>query len=217
MGPIVADTPEVQYLVLPDRANPYLLARVRWPDVFQAISPIRPEWQDDPGLFDLPYDPSSWPVTREEAADIAAEWGAHIPADDATPAPRPLMRRMPANWSNLSRAEKRAWSIETIKPSPPAAPESDEELEEEVGVEVGVEEEVPPRQEVPASSRRSRRRRKRAGRAAPALELAELPQDDAVAELAGASANGADIIDLSPNVLDLTGTDQDALATAEDA
>ena len=52
---------EVQYLVLPDSVNPYLLARVRWPDVAQAISPELPHWQYDPGLFDLPYDPAARP------------------------------------------------------------------------------------------------------------------------------------------------------------
>jgi hypothetical protein len=104
---------EVQYLVLPDGRNPYLLARVRWPDVAQAISAGRPDWQDDPGLFDLPYDPSSATVTLAQAASIAASWGANLhsdPADSATP----LIRRMPANWSNLVPAEKRAWSLEFI-------------------------------------------------------------------------------------------------------
>ena len=55
---------EVKYLVLSDGMNPYLLARVRWPDVAQAISAERPDWQYDPGLFDLPYDPSSATVTH---------------------------------------------------------------------------------------------------------------------------------------------------------
>lgn len=113
---------EVQYLVLPDPTNPYLLARVRWPDVCQAISPAFPNWQDDPGLFDLPYDPSSTTVTLDRAAAIAAVWGARLPADGAAPTPGPsLVRRMPADWSNLSRAEKRAWSIEFLKPPTPLA------------------------------------------------------------------------------------------------
>jgi hypothetical protein len=115
---VSAGTGEVQYLVLPDAANPHLLARVRWPDVFQAISPVRPDWQDDLGLFDLPHDPTSTRVTRERAATIATEWGAQIPSDDAGTTPTSaLIRRMPANWSDLSRAEKRAWSIESMKPA----------------------------------------------------------------------------------------------------
>jgi hypothetical protein len=109
---------QIQYLVLPNAEHPYLLARVRWPDVFQAISAVRPDWQDDPGLFDLPYSPSSTPVTADRAAAIAAEWGAHIPAEASSETPwRALMRRMPADWSNLSRAEKRAWSIEDARPA----------------------------------------------------------------------------------------------------
>ena len=64
---------EIQYLVLHDDSHPILLARVGWPDVFHAISPARPEWQSDPGLLDLPYDPSSVVVTPDSAAAIAAE------------------------------------------------------------------------------------------------------------------------------------------------
>src|SRR6476661_9637013 len=98
----MAGAGEVQYLVLPDSEEPYLLARVRWPDVFQAISPVRPDWQDDLGLFDLPHDPTSTRVTRERAATIATEWGAQIPSDDAGTTPTSaLIRRMPANWSDL--------------------------------------------------------------------------------------------------------------------
>jgi hypothetical protein len=109
---------DVQYFVVPDATHPHLLARVRWPDVFEAISPVRPDWQVDPGLFDLPYDSTSSRVTLEQAAAIAAEWGAELCADGADDAPKTqLMRRMPANWSDLSRAEKRAWSIEFMKPA----------------------------------------------------------------------------------------------------
>ena len=102
---------EIQYMVLADSVNPYLLARVRFPDVAQAVSAARPEWQHDPGLFDLPYDPSSATVTYARAAAIAAEWGANI-ALDTTEAVPSLIRRMPANWSNLVSAEKHAWGLE---------------------------------------------------------------------------------------------------------
>jgi hypothetical protein len=104
---------EVQYLVLPG-TNPFLLARVRWPDVAQAISAARPDWQDDIGLFDLPEDPSSVPVTESQAAAIAAAWGARLPRDDGPLAARlPLIRRMPADWSDLTPAEIRKWSLES--------------------------------------------------------------------------------------------------------
>lgn len=33
-----SEAAEVQYLVLPNSTNPFLLARVRWPDVAEAIS-----------------------------------------------------------------------------------------------------------------------------------------------------------------------------------
>ncbi len=108
---------KLQYLVLPNVANPYLLARVRWPDVCQAISPGRPIWQEDPGLFDLPYDPSGTPVTLEQATTIAAGWGVALDRDDTTYASgATLIRRMPSNWSNLSPAELRAWAIDDVPP-----------------------------------------------------------------------------------------------------
>ena len=107
----MSEAMDVQYLVLPDKANPYLLAQVRWPDVSLAISAARPDWQDDPGLFDLPNHPSSATVTRDEAATIAATWGAQL-AFDAAAARSTLIRRMPADWSALTPAEKRAWSLD---------------------------------------------------------------------------------------------------------
>ena len=101
---------EVCYFVLPDAVNPCILARVRWPDVFEAISPTRADWQQDPGLFDLPYDPGRREVSAEQAEEIARAWGATLGPDEVLPPS--LMRRMPANWSDPSRAEQRAWSIE---------------------------------------------------------------------------------------------------------
>jgi hypothetical protein len=93
-----------------------MLARVRWPDVCHAISPVHTDWQSDPGLFDLPYSPSGTRVTLEQAVAIAAEWGAHLPSDEPGQTPgAALMRRMPADWSGLSRAEERAWSIHLLK------------------------------------------------------------------------------------------------------
>jgi hypothetical protein len=72
-------------------------------------------------LFDLPYDPSSTAVTPDQAAAIAAEWGARLPSDDDAVAAYSLIRRMPADWSSLSPAERRAWSIEPMKTDRPAA------------------------------------------------------------------------------------------------
>ena len=109
-------TQEVLYVVLPDATNPYLLARVRWPDVSQAISPVHTDWQADPGLFDLPYSPSGTRVTLEQATAIAAVWGAHLPSEEPGQKSGPaLIRRMPADWSGLSRAEERAWSIDLLR------------------------------------------------------------------------------------------------------
>jgi len=105
---------EIKYYVL-GGTNPYLLARVRWPDVAQAITAGLRDWQDDPGLFDLPYDPSSSTVTLARADAIAAGWGVRLTSDATTiSSVPPLIRRMPANWSNLAPAEKRAWSLEFV-------------------------------------------------------------------------------------------------------
>jgi len=107
------DTGEVKYLVLADRAVPYLLARVRWPDVAQAIAASSADWLDDPGLFDLPYDPSAVTVSFSQAASVAAGWGRELHDGAADGAPS-FMRRMPANWSDLSPAERRAWGLESV-------------------------------------------------------------------------------------------------------
>ena len=110
---MTSGTDEVTYLVLADRAVPYLLARVRWPDVAQAISVARPDWLDDPGLFDLPYDRSSVKVSFSQAASVAASWGRQLQPGSAEGAPS-YIRRMPANWSDLSPSERRAWGIEFV-------------------------------------------------------------------------------------------------------
>jgi PilZ domain-containing protein len=111
---VTADTGGVKYLVLADRAAPYLLARVRWPDVAQAITANCPDWLDDPGLFDLPYDRSSVPVSFAQAASVAAGWGRQLRTEPAGSVPS-LVRRMPANWSDLTPAERHAWGLESVR------------------------------------------------------------------------------------------------------
>jgi hypothetical protein len=114
-GPVVPNPGEIEikYLVLTDRAAPYLLARVRWPDVAQAITAGNPDWLDDPGLFDLPYEPSAVRVSFAQATSVAAGWGRQLRAEAADGAPS-FMRRMPANWSNLSPAERRAYGLDSV-------------------------------------------------------------------------------------------------------
>jgi hypothetical protein len=104
---------EIKYYVLADRAVPYLLARVRWPDVAQAISAASPDWLDDTGLFDLPYDPSSLEMSFEQATSVAAGWGRQLHADAAADAPS-YIRRMPADWSDLTPSERSAWGLEFV-------------------------------------------------------------------------------------------------------
>ena len=113
-GPVVTNPGEIEikYLVLTDRAAPYLLARVRWPDVAQAITAGNPDWLDDPGLFDLPYEPSAVRVSFAQATSVAAGWGRQLRAEPADGVPS-FMRRMPANWSNLSPAERRAYGLDS--------------------------------------------------------------------------------------------------------
>jgi len=107
------DSGEIRYLVLADRAVPYLLARVRWPDVAQAISAACPDWLDDPGLFDLPYDPAAVTVSFPQAVSVAEGWGRRLDAEAEVDVPS-YMRRMPANWSDLSPSERRTWGIEFV-------------------------------------------------------------------------------------------------------
>jgi len=168
---------EIQYLVLPDPTEPFLLARVRWPDVCQAISPVRPDWQDDPGLFDLPYAPTSTTVTSEEAAQLAAEWGARLPSDeeDQTSGPS-LIRRMPSDWSNLSTAERRAWSIAAGRsPARHAKVATPDALDRPGG------------REVPTSAPRSRRRRWARRRLDPMLVNGSAPHEGPISDGPGPS------------------------------
>lgn len=110
---MIRDTPEVKYLVLVDRAVPFLLARVRWPDVAQAVSEASPIWIDDPGLFDLPYEPSAVAVSYDQAATLAAGWGSRLDALVTADAPS-YIRRMPANWSDLSPSERHTWGVDFV-------------------------------------------------------------------------------------------------------
>jgi hypothetical protein len=110
---VLAGPVEMTYLVLTDRAAPYLLARVRWPDVAQAITVGNPDWLDDPGLFDLPYEPSAVRVSFAQATSVAAGWGRQLRAEAADGVPS-FMRRMPANWSNLSPTERRAYGLDSL-------------------------------------------------------------------------------------------------------
>jgi hypothetical protein len=104
---------EIRYFVLTDSAVPYLLARVRWPDVAQATSAALPDWLDDRGLFDLPYDRSSVAISFEQAVSVAAGWGRQLSAEPADHVPS-YIRRIPANWSDLSPSERRAWGLENV-------------------------------------------------------------------------------------------------------
>src|SRR5215831_6367299 len=112
-GGVITDPGDMTYLVLADRAVPYLLAKVRWPDVAQAITVGNPDWLEDPGLFDLPYEPSAVSVSFPQAASVAAGWGRQLDAGAADRAPS-FIRRMPANWSDLSPVERRALGIEFL-------------------------------------------------------------------------------------------------------
>ncbi len=105
---------EARYLVLPAGEAPYLLARVRWPDIAHAISPAHPDWLDDPGLFELPYEPSASVVSLAEAAAIAASWGASLPEGPLHQSAPALIRRMPADWSKLTPAEMEFWSLQLV-------------------------------------------------------------------------------------------------------
>jgi hypothetical protein len=110
---VIPDPDDMTYLVLADRAVPYLLAKVRWPDVAQAITVGNPDWLEDPGLFDLPYDPGAVAVSFPQAASVAAGWGRQLDAGAADSVPS-FIRRMPANWSDLSPVERRALGIEFL-------------------------------------------------------------------------------------------------------
>ena len=65
------------------------------------------------GLFDLPYEPSALAVSFEQASSVAAGWGRQLHAEPAHDVPS-YIRRMPADWSDLSPSERGAWGLESV-------------------------------------------------------------------------------------------------------
>jgi PilZ domain len=112
MAAVIRDTREMSYLVLTDRAVPYLLARLRWPDVAQAMTVSSPRWLEDPGLFDLHYDCSAVNVSFSQAASVAAGWGAQLRPEPA--AEGPVIRRMSSSLHVKSRRNGHARSIRFV-------------------------------------------------------------------------------------------------------
>jgi hypothetical protein len=112
MTALIRDTRVMSYVVLTDRAVPYLLARLRWPDVAQAMTVSSPRWLEDPGLFDLHYDCSAVNVSFAQAASVAAGWGAQLRPGAA--AGGPIMGRMSSSLLEKSRSNGHAWSIEFV-------------------------------------------------------------------------------------------------------
>jgi hypothetical protein len=54
------------------------------------------------------------PVSFAQAASVAAGWGRQLRAEPAEGVPS-LVRRMPANWSDLTPAERHAWGLEPAR------------------------------------------------------------------------------------------------------
>ena len=52
-------------------------------------------------------------MSISKASSIAAGWGVQLTSDAGDPAST-LIRRMPANWSNLVPAERHAWSLDLV-------------------------------------------------------------------------------------------------------
>jgi hypothetical protein len=112
MTALLRDTREMSYLVLTDRAVPYLLARLRWPDVAQAMTVSSPQWLEDPGLFDLHYDSGAVNLSFSQAASVAAGWGTQLRAGAAE---GPINRRMSSSLLEKSRGNGHAWSVGFVR------------------------------------------------------------------------------------------------------
>jgi hypothetical protein len=72
------DATVITYAVEEADGKPYLLARLRWPDVAEAISPHQTEWKTNRRLFDMLYSSDGAIVSAEEAGRLAASWGARF-------------------------------------------------------------------------------------------------------------------------------------------
>lgn len=76
---------------------PYVLARLRWPDLAETISPHNPEWTTQRSAFAMLYDSSGELVSEEVARKLADRWGATWPESDepcaTTEIPNPPFER----------------------------------------------------------------------------------------------------------------------------
>jgi len=76
---------------------PYILARLRWPDLAESISPHNPEWTTQRSMFYMLYDSSGEWVSEEYAREFAESWGATWPQSDepcaTTEIPSPPFQR----------------------------------------------------------------------------------------------------------------------------
>ena len=70
----------VKYFTEASPDMPWLLARVRWPDIAQVVTKADPVWRDDKDALRYLWDSDGAITTPDEAARIAHAWGVTLPA-----------------------------------------------------------------------------------------------------------------------------------------
>lgn len=95
--------------------NPYLLARLRWPDIAEAVSPHDRLWTTNWHLFNMLYESTGEWVGEDYARELALSWGASF---DAV---RAVLAKPPKAPNQMTPDELRTWAegvAAGLKPPP---------------------------------------------------------------------------------------------------
>jgi hypothetical protein len=113
----VAQPEAVRYLALPDKIRPRALARIRWPDLAQAMTAAHPVWKDDPALFDLLHSHAATPITAAQATKIASSWGASLNHETQADSTVRLSDKQPRYWKERKlRPDSTTWGGDGTEP-----------------------------------------------------------------------------------------------------
>ena len=94
----MADT--VKYAVERAAGVPYMLVRLRWPDIAESINPHDVTWKPDYALFDKLYNSDGELISAGDALRLAQSWGGTLPDDGA----KGVMAKWGDSWQTQERA-----------------------------------------------------------------------------------------------------------------
>ena len=93
-------TDTVKYAVERAAGVPYMLVRLRWPDIAESINPHDVTWKPDYALFDKLYNSDGELISAGDALRLAQSWGGTLPDDGA----KGVMAKWGDSWQTQERA-----------------------------------------------------------------------------------------------------------------